>query len=228
MVEVLDGVLEAHMQADCLYTYNRPCVEMDAILKELTIRRPKEMKRLKGVILYTYDSRGDVFKRTEPATLRQNIRKGLPDEFDPKKIDLLLTYTKVYEPARLTLYENKIIDDTNYIRMGKKSDFVLYGVFVGEILFHRILHLNERSRIARFRQKNGFRLRNLLLLFLVFTSINLGSNLIGQRVAEIGTDSGGVRDSALWLALCIVTGLLLPALVILLRPDWIFPIEDES
>ena len=116
-------------------------IKIEQILKCIS---KDKMKSLKGVIIYTYDMEGTYI---EPAQIRQNILEILPITFKKENIDIVLTNSEIYSLSSLQLYGNEA-DKNNpeLIISGTKSDFMLYGLFIGEILYHRIISIVQKER----------------------------------------------------------------------------------
>jgi hypothetical protein len=114
-------------------------IKITEILKGIEFSRTKS---LKGVVLYTYDElSNDSDGHVEPAHLKNELIKIFGLNRDIIDIDIVLTNTEIYRLASLTLYHNNPQKIGVYQELGKKSDFKLYGLFMGEILYHRILRI---------------------------------------------------------------------------------------
>ena len=187
-------------------------------IEEILGRVPKEkFKQIKGVIVYTYDDE----KYIEPAQIKELIRNVLPSGFDKDAIDVVLTYAEIYDLARLKLYRMKnVANATELESIGGKSDFMLYGLFMGEILYHRTISLINKRRAKRLQAKRNQALRNVLLLFGVFTSLNLGAASLYSLLSR-----GGSADLML-MVVSLVFALILPVLILRLKPEWIISLDD--
>lgn len=180
---------------------------------------PKEkFKNISGVIVYTYDS-GPWY--IEPAQIKQSIKELLPEKFDKNAIDVVMTNTEVYSLANLKLYNQREVKDFPELKsIGNKSEFMLYGLFMGEILYHRIVSLIEKKREKVLENKKTKIQRNVIFLFIIFTALNLGAEALYSLLSmNLGND---------YLLFFMSAGfaLLLPILILILKPEWIINFEE--
>jgi len=182
-----------------------------------------KIKGLKGVILYTYDEPSHTSKwYVEPAKIKQELKRSLQNKVSSDFIDIVLTNSEIYHLASLKLYDPNPKQVGDYLFQGKKSDFKLYGLFMGEILYHRILKLFDKQQNRFLKLKKGKVKTKLVLLFIIFTSLSIGGNTIYSIFIK-------KIDSDLELFLfSIVFSLLFPALILTLKPHWIIDLEDDG
>lgn len=134
---------------------------------------------------------------------------------------MILTYPAIYRLADLNLYTSMdVVDHPDLECIGHKSGFMLYGLFMGELLYHRAVALINRRKTVVRQNKKTQALRNVTILFIVFTALNLGANALYNVLSH-----NLANDLALIL-LSLSFALLLPLLILVLKPDWILNIEE--
>jgi hypothetical protein len=187
-------------------------------IEKILAHVPKErFKQIKAVIVYTYDDETYV----EAAQIKEWIREVLPDTFDKSSIDVVLTYPEIYDLAKSKLYRMKSVPNLPELEsIGSKSDFVLYGLFMGEILYHRVIALVTRQRARRLQAKRNQTIRNLFLLFAIFTCLNLGASSLYSLLSK------GKNADLILMLVSLAFALILPVLILRLKPEWIISIED--
>ena len=192
-------------------------IKIEEILSKID---KSKFKNIKVVIIYTYDSDNWFI---EPAELKKIISNVLPNGFDINFIDVILTNTEIYKLAKLQLYNSdNPITDGKLIKSGRIADFKLYGLFMGEILYHRIVsHFKGRQSI-KTAQKKQILFRNIILLFIVFTSLGLGGEAIYNLI------SNKINNDFVIIALSFVFALLFPLMILLLKPEWILDYSDKE
>lgn len=170
-----------------------------------------------SVILYTYDDE----TYSEPAQIKQVIRDVLPTQFDKNDIDVILTYPEIYGLSNLKLYVCKDVKGFPDIEsIGPKSGFMLYGLFMGEILYHRTVSLVNKQQQKRFQEKRAHLQRRLFLFFGIFTFLNIGANALYNLLSR------GPQTDLFLLLISLAFALILPALILKVKPEWIIDIED--
>lgn len=98
----------------------------------------KNLDKIEGVIIYTYD--GSPY--SEPEQIKHLYKEILPKQISSEYIEVVLPKQEVYDLANLKLYNfEKVQNHAELESFGRKSDFMLYGLFMGEILYHRTLNL---------------------------------------------------------------------------------------
>lgn len=182
----------------------------------------KKVEGLKGVILYTYDEPSRTSEwYVEPAQIKQELKNIFGNKVAPDCIDVVLTNSEIYHLANLQLYSQKPVQVGDYLVSGKKSDFMLYGLFMGEILYHRTISLLEKRQKKNLKLKQGNVRTKLIILFVVFTALSMGSSAIySLAMKTINSDVG-------LLLLSIVFSFLFPILILTLKPHWIIDLSDE-
>jgi hypothetical protein len=176
-------------------------------------------KSVSSVIIYTYD---DAESYSEPALIKQAIRDVLPPQFDKNAIDVILTYPEIYELSELKLYKDPI--DVNGFPdielIGPKSDFMLYGLFMGEILYHRTVSLIKKRQYNLFQERRAHLQIRLFLFFGIFTFLNLGANALYNLLSR------GKPTDVLLLLTSLAFALILPWLILMIKPELVIDIED--
>ncbi len=194
-------------------------LKINDILSNVNFSKVKEFK---GVILYTYDEPSHTSEwYIEPAQIRQDLIMSFGKKINPDYIDIVLTNTEVYQLASLKLYEYKPKQVGEYLESGNKSAFMLYGLFMGEILYHRILKIYDKQQRNKLRAKKGSVKTQLILLFIVFTALSIGGNAIyALTIKQIKSDVG-------LLLLSLVFSILFPILILVLKPGWVIDLNKE-
>jgi len=192
---------------------NNKGINIEDILRQMDI---SAFRDIKGVIIYSYDD--DLLE--EEADLVNQFSSIFPPSC-AGNIEILLTYKEIYLPSGLNLYISEPIND-EIEKIGKRSDFILYGLQIGEILYHRIMVSLRIQKNNKMLIKSLQTQRNLLLIFAVFTGLNLGSNAIFYLISQ---QTGS--NLVLILTLSIVFSLLLPLIILKLKPEWMISFEDK-
>lgn len=175
-------------------------------------------KGVSSVIIYTYDDE----TYSEPALIKQVIRDVLPPQFDKNAIDVILTYPEIYKLSDLKLYKEPTdVNGFSDIELiGPKSDFMLYGLFMGEILYHRTVSLVKKRQQNLFQARKTHLQRRLFLFFGIFTFLNLGANALYNLLSR------DTHTNFLLLITSLAFALILPALILQIKPEWVIDIED--
>lgn len=190
-------------------------ISISEILRDINFSKAKF---LKGVVLYTYDT-----KVVEPAEKRHELIDVIgKDQLHSDYIDIILTNSDLYKLAKINLYNfNDELYEKKYAESGKRSDFQLYGLFIGEILYHRILNIiNKRQRKALPEKKHSLK-GKLFLLFVVFTSLGIGSSAIYELAKLLIANDLGL------FMLSFVFSFLMPFLILALKPELVIKLDDE-
>lgn len=192
-------------------------IKIEQILKLVS----KEiLKKIKGLIVYTYDDNYGGY--VEPAHIKQMVIDVMPDNFNKEYVDIVLSHSEVYNLSNLRLYQLKEVKNhPDLMILGKKAEFMLYGLFIGEILYHRIIAMvqKENERIQLSKQE-GVR-RNIILLFVIFTCLNLGGEALFNLLSKSGS------NDLLLVVLSLGFALFLPIIILLLRPNWLINLDED-
>ena len=187
---------------DFLYAENRELVKIEEVLKKIP---QHNYNRVKGIIIYTYNDENDF----SPERLKEDYINMLPKKFTNKNVELFTPYSEIYHLAKLKLYKFKILQD--YKQLGLKTDFKLYGLFMGEILYHKVVSMISQSEKKKFFMKKNLISRNVLILFFIFTGLSIGGNSFYSLLTK------DINDYLL-IAISIIFSLLMPLLILLLKP----------
>jgi len=190
-------------------------------IKDILREIPKETyHQIKGIIIYTYDPRVN-----HPDSRREVIQdeclKVLPKKFNEDNFDIFRSFTEIYELADLRLKPYPPADSLNYRDMGKKSDLKLYGLFMGEILYHRVISMIKSREKKRLIEKRGFLLRNLIVWFLALTGLSVGGNALYNILAKY-------TDIYLLIMLSVVFSFFIPLLILLIKKELLIPTDKED
>ncbi len=156
-------------------------LHVDEVLKEITndIETSKHIykKCLQGIIVYTYSIEG-----TEPGLLKNRIKDYLPDDFPDENLTIIETNSEIYEKAHLKLHRNEEVESLKIYFKGPISEFKLYGLFMGEILYNHIRYHFFISKIKSIEKYKLPLIRIFLAYYISFIAINVGGNLIASYV----------------------------------------------
>jgi hypothetical protein len=204
------------------YLYTKK-VDLQSGIKIETILEliPKnDLKRIKGIIVYTYDTTGDYI---EPAQIKQLYLDIFPKRITENAIEIILTNSEIYNLAGLDLYIDKELPDDNELTMtGLKSDFKLYGLFMGEILYHRVIALINKTKQKSVSTKRKFLIRSFIILFFTFTGLTIGGNALYEILDK------KIKNDAFLLLSSIVFSLLVPLFILAVRPDLLMDVDNEE
>lgn len=222
--DIIDPVIQtkiAGLDSNTLYMRKaEKGIKVTEILKEINFSK---IKSIQGVVLYTYNEPVITSEwYVEPELIKKDIKEIIGSRLNPDYIDIVLTNSEIYQLANLQLYDNNPRNIGEYLELGKKSDFKLYGLFMGEILYHRILKLiDRRQKQALSRKKNSLNTK-LVLLFIIFTSLSIGGNAIYTiAIQKIQSNLG-------LLLLSIVFSIVFPVLILIVKPQWIISLDDDE
>lgn len=208
-----------HLDKKYLYTIKADLKNGIKIEKILEMIPQRDFKKIKGVIVYSYDASDDYI---EPAQIKQLYVNLLPEKFNEKNIEIILTNSKVYKLSGLQLYiDQELPENKNMTVIGLKSDFKLYGLFMGEILYHRVISMVDRARKSTILTKRKLVVRNLIILFLSFTALTIGGNALYEILSE------KVKSDYFLLFSSIVFALLIPLFILAVKPELLIDIDNE-
>jgi len=190
-------------------------------IKDILGEISKEIyNQIKGIIIYTYDPRVN-----HPDSRREVIQdeclKVLPKKFNKDNFDIFRSFTEIYELADLRLKPYPPDDSIEYRDMGKKSDLKLYGLFMGEILYHRVISMIKSREKKTLIEKRGFMLRNLIVWFFALTGLSVGGNALYNILAKS-------TDNYLLFILSVVFSLFIPLLILLIKKELLIPVDNED
>jgi len=205
VIESIDGFEETF-----LYAKNREWVTIDKILEKIHIEKHN---RIKGIIIYTYNPEEKPNFPEEKADMRNKYLKILPKKFKRDyNFQIFMSNSEVYKKAELKLYDQKSVS-TEYIQLGLKADFKLYGLFMGEILYHRVVSIINQKEKQNLRQKKRLVFSNIFILFFVLTGLSIG----GNALYDILTNNN--MDIFLLFVLSIIFSILMPLFILLIKPE---------
>lgn len=195
-------------------------IKVTEILKEVNFSKTKS---LKGLVLYTYDEPSLTSEwYVEPAQIKNDLKQTIGDKLNSDNIDIVLTNSEIYHLANLRLYDNNPKQIGDYLEQGKKSDFMLYGLFMGEILYHRILKIIDKQQKKTLSKKRSSLNTKLILLFIVFTSLSIGGNAIYTFAMQ------KIQSNLGLLLLSLVFSVAFPLLILIIKPEWLISLDDED
>ena len=212
--EKLQNLDSEHLWAE------KKSVWIEAILQKI----PQETyNQIKGIIIYTYDPRKGTVESL-PSFIIDKCVSVLPKKFNEDNIiDVFSSYPEIYEVAELKLKPYPYDDSINYRDMGKKPDLKLYGLFMGEILYHRVISMINQREKKRLIEKKHFYIKNILILFFVFTGLSIGGNALYNMLVQ----STGFNLLSL-LVISAVFSLFLPIFLLLTKPKSLISIDNED
>jgi len=200
---------------DCLCI---SCFEQAIILPKLLCDlEPKLLRKIKGIIVFTYDS--DSFKHNfyvEPENLKSQIYKTFGNTLDRKQIEVILTNSEIFELANSSLYKKEV-----NIYVAQKSSLILYGITLGEMIYPKVVNLIKQGNQKAKLKKQTKYIRNILILFLIVTSLNIG----GEALYELLTTEEKGKSSIVFL-ISFLFSILLPILILIVKPDWLISLDE--
>lgn len=198
---------------------NTKSIKITEILKEVNFSKTNS---LKGVVLYTYDEPSLTSEwYVEPAQIKKDLKQIIGSRLNPDNIDVVLTNSEIYHLANLKLYDTNPKQVGEYLEQGKKSEFMLYGLFMGEILYHRILKIIDKNQKKTLSKKKGSLNTKLILLFIVFTSLSIGGNAVYTLAMQ------KIQSNLGLILLSLMFSIVFPILILTIKPDWIISIDDD-
>jgi hypothetical protein len=209
---VIDSNIK-HLDSNFLYAENRKGVYIEQILKLI----PKQnYTKIKGIIIYTYN---EEFEYVEPEALKNDYIEILPKKFNGENVQIFMSNSELYKLAGLKLYNCKVQSD--YLQLGLKTDFKLYGLFMGEILYHKVVSMINQREKTKLVAKKSRMLRNIFILFFVFTGLSIGGNALYNMLANN-------TNNYLLIVISIVFSLFMPLFILLIKPELIISIDNED
>jgi len=216
---------------DDSYKYNYPHLEIDTSIYS-DIRRDKDrvtidmvlknfgndhmINNLAGIIVYTYQPE---FK--QPEVIHQEFMEIMPKAFNKDILKVIETNSEIYRPADAQLHILTNIKEYPGIRYhGLIKDFKLYGLFMGEILYNQIRHHHFSSRIKSIESMKSSYLRYYIIAYFLFITINISSNILSEYLV------GSYRMH--WGVGLLVFGVLIPALIIWLKPEFFLISKNDD
>lgn len=216
--EIIEPIQDNPIGLDPNYIYkdNRENgFHIENLLFELKAIKKNALAKIKGVIVYTYDDYRELNKQGD--TIKEEIVHELKSILSPKcKIDVLLAYSDIYKIAEIDLYEG--YEGEGIIKLGKKNEFVLYGIFVGELLYHKIIQMINVKNYGLIKERKILLFYRLIILYLIFISISVGGNAIFNYLFYQNKTIIGVVS--------LIFGLLVPFIILLLKPSLLIDIEE--
>jgi Na+-transporting NADH:ubiquinone oxidoreductase subunit NqrB len=132
-----------------------------------------------------------------------------------------MSNSEIYKLAGLKLYADAENSQPNFFKLGLKADFKLYGLFIGEILYHKVISMINQREHTKFIAKKKLLVRNIFVLFFVFTGLSLGGNVLyNMLVRNI--------NNYLLLVLSIIFSVLMPLFILLIKPELVISIDNEN
>ncbi len=187
---------------------------IEELLTNIKTIKNNALSNIKGVIVYTYDQYRSLNIEGEP--IKEEIVDKLTSLFSNKcQIDVLLAYSEIYKIAGIDLYEGYAGE--GIVKIGKKENFILYGLFCGELLYHKLLQMISLINQKIIREKKSQLIYRILVLFLVFTSINIGANALYNSFFEDGSVLIGFTS--------LLFAIIIPLIILLFRPSLLIDIE---
>lgn len=188
---------------------------IEELLKSISCTPKHNLTRIKGIVVYTYDNYMDENKQGEiiKAEIEEELKKSVHSKC---KIDILLAYTNIYKLAEINIYEG--YSAPGIIKFGRKKDFVLYGIFAGELLYHKLLQMINIKNMEILSQKKTKIFYRLSILYTVFISISIGSNAI---YAHFFSGNGIIINIVM-----LLFGILVPFLVLVLDPSILIDLDE--
>ncbi len=191
---------------------------IEAVLNEID---PPTFKRIICVVVYTYiqDAQKD-----EPERIKMHVAKAMK-MVDKGAITVIATKEEIYKDADLKLYDERPVT-AGLNSLGLKGQFILYGTFMGELLYHYILKtVKIRRQEAILAHKKVRRVWNLALFYVVVTGTTLGANGMWDWIKESWKDEKKVTACAIFAGLL---GIILPLLILLTKPELLISVDDDN
>jgi hypothetical protein len=186
---------------------------VENLLKEINKIKHNELKNIKGVIVYTYDDYRELKKESE--IVKEEIINELISIL-PKRcsVDVLLSYSNLYKTAGVSLYECYSGEGT--IRLGRKEHFLLYGLFMGELLYHKLLQMINARTSELIKNKQMLISIRIVVLYLIFISINIGANALY---------SSFFQGKNVLIVVSIFFSILIPFVILFFKPSLLIDLE---
>lgn len=175
-----------------------------------------KLQQVKGVIVYTYDDYKQFNKYGE--MVKEEIVSAFGSILPSTcKLDVLLSYSNIYRVAEIDLYDGW--EGTGVIRLGRKDNFVLYALFVGELLYHKLILMIDKRRVEATKTAKRSALTKLIAFFLIYISLSLG---VSSLFEAIDLQSNHLTNAILLISFAV----LLPLVILWLRPALLIDIDD--
>lgn len=197
-----------------LQTYSVKSVELFKQIDQSKLNKINQ--KLKGLILYTYSPNP---KQGELAGKAKLIRKAL--NLNKERIEIFSSHKEIYQSAGAELYKTDRVSK-NLVSLGYKSDFRLYGTAMGEIIYHKIIDKENAKSQKRLKSKRARLWLRIPLFFFILLCIDLGSNTISEMIKVSGA------NNKLILSICLFLGIILPLLILLLKPEILIDYETDK
>jgi hypothetical protein len=189
-------------------------ITADQLLFELT-KRDKLLNKILGIIVYTYDP-----NNKSRAVVQQEIFNHLPKNFKKENLLVIESNSEIYKSADLVLHHLDYLANYPYIRMhNTKKDLMLYGLFMGEILYNQIRYHYFSKRIRSMEKYKASYLGYYLFAYFLFITINLSSNLLSESIFNTYELS--------WGLVFAIFGVVIPWAIIWYKPEF-FLIEKDN
>nr|VFK16553.1 MAG: hypothetical protein BECKLPF1236B_GA0070989_109712 [Candidatus Kentron sp. LPFa] len=196
-------------------------VKIEEILRNVSFSK---IKKMKGVIVYSFDTPCQTAEKyPEPAQIKRDIADIIGSGVNEENIEIFLTNTEVYSLAGIDIYKmaGREYND-KYLYLGNKSDFSLYGLFIGEILYHRIINILETRRKRAISTRQGYGKRSIVLLFIIFSALTIGGNALYDLIFQ-----NIISNNVALFLISVVFSLFLPIILLILKPEWVVSIDDD-
>ncbi|MBL7137041.1 MAG: hypothetical protein ISS81_10720 [Candidatus Marinimicrobia bacterium] len=214
-----ENISNSKLNKDKLYiSKSEKSIKINEILKKVNFNK---IKKLDGAILYTYDEPEATSEwYVKPETIKQDLKNIIGNKVDKENIEVILTNSEIYKYANYRLFDlQQEKTDDRYIILGEKADFKLYGLFLGEILYHRVLKfVNKKHQIFIKARKTNIN-RKVLLLFIIMSSLTIGANSL------YGIVSRYIDNNVIVCLSSLIFSLILPIIILFVKPEWIIDIE---
>lgn len=193
--------------------------KIEHLLEELDRINENSLHHIKGIIVYTHDD----YREQNPDKYGTIVKEEIIDKLKripslkKTRIDVLLAYSEIYKIAEIDLYEGYA--GKGVIKLGKKNEFILYGIFIGKLLYHKLIQMINIRRVNLIKEKKLLLFYRLIILYIIFISISVGGNAIFSYLFKQGGFIVGI--------ISLLFGILIPFAVLLLKPSILIDINDE-
>ncbi len=218
--KIVDPEIEPLSSLDntCVYKDNSvKGYNVEELLLELKNKNNSNLNSIKGILIYTYDDYRTINKEGE--IIREEIIGNL-ETIIPKNcyVDILLTYSSIYKIANKNLYF--AFNGHGVFKLGRKDDFQLYGIFIGELLYHKLSHVINIKKFKILKERKKSIILKIIILYLIVISINVGSNALYSLIFE------GINK--LYGFVSILFALILPLIVLKFLPGYLIDFDDKK
>ncbi len=188
---------------------------IENLLSELKAIKKNGLSKIKGAVIYTYDDYREQNKQGD--TIKEEIIHEMKSILPKKcRIDVLLAYSDIYKIAEIDLYEGYA--EPGIIKLGKRNEFVLYGIFVGELLYHKIVQMVNINKMDFIKERKTAIFLRLFILYLIFISLSIGGNAIYNYLFS--------ENSLMIGVVSLIFGLMIPLIILFLKPSILIDIEE--